>query len=232
MQAKGVTLASRFAHIEHSRIDALSDGIFSIALTLLGFDLISVVGKTTASKDLTLALAQQWPVFFSYLLGFFVLYSIWYQYHVMGQFAGRPHALMVWQHGFGLMFATLVPFATSLLGQNLNTPNMPTAVFYFGVTIFADAPVQVLFFLAQLRNGDNPVTEDAPFSGKTYTRLGLLLMSIMSVFGLISVLIALWQPWVAIGLYSIYLASRVNPVTTFNRMLPRFERLVSDKRSS
>lgn len=215
-----------FQDIEHSRIDALSDGIFAIALTLLGFDLIGSVKKTSEAKDLSAGLAEQWPIYFSFLMGFFVLYAIWYQYHVMAQFAGRPNALMVWQHGFGLLFASLVPFGTALLGENLNTPNSATAVFWFGVLIFADSPVQVIFFIALRINGHLPVTKDSPFSGETYARLGTYLSALVSVYGIVSVALALVAPWLALGLYSLYLLSKVNPVSSFNRLLLRLNRVL------
>lgn len=219
-------MAKKFLDIEHSRIDTLSDGIFAIALTLLGFDLIGSVRHASEAENLTEGLISQWPIYFSFLMGFFVLYAIWYQYHVMAQFAGRPHALMVWQHGFGLLFASLVPFGAALLGENLNTPNAAQAVFYFGILIFADAPVQLLFFLAHRRRGDNPVSEDSPFTGEVYAKLGLFMSAVTTTYGLIAVAVALISPWAAIALYTLYLASKVNPVTSFNRLVPRLNGLL------
>ena len=216
-----------FQDIEHSRIDALSDGIFAIALTLLGFDLIGSVKKASEAENLSTGLAEQWPVYFSFLMGFFVLYAIWYQYHVMAQFAGRPNALMVWQHGVVLLFATLIPFGAALLGENLNTPNAPSAVFWFGVLIFAESPIQVALFAALRIKGHLPVTEDSPFSGETYAQLGTLMNFVVSVYGLVSVLVALIAPWVALALYALYLLSKVNPVTSFNRLIPRLKRLIA-----
>jgi uncharacterized membrane protein len=213
-----------FQDIEHSRIDALSDGIFAIALTLLGFDLIGSVKKASEASNLSAGLAEQWPVYFSFLMGFFVLYAIWYQYHVMAQFAGRPNALMVWQHGVVLLFATLIPFGAALLGENLNTPNAGSAVFWFGVLIFAEAPIQVILFAALRIKGHLPVTEDSPFSGETYRRLGSLLNMVITAYGLVSVLVALVAPWLALGLFALYLVTKVNPVTSFNRLMPRLSR--------
>ena len=215
-----------FQDIEHSRIDALSDGIFAIALTLLGFDLIGSVKKASEAENLSVGLSEQWPVYFSFLMGFFVLYAIWYQYHVMAQFAGRPNALMVWQHGVVLLFATLIPFGAALLGENLNTPNAPSAVFWFGVLIFAEAPIQVLLFAALRIKGHLPVTADSPFTGETYARLGTLMNIVVTIFGLVSVLVALVAPWFALALYALYLLSKVNPVTSFNRLMPRLNAIL------
>jgi uncharacterized membrane protein len=218
-------MARKFTDIDHSRIDTLSDGIFAIALTLLGFDLIGAIKKASENGDLNEGLVHEWPIFFSFVMGFFVLYAIWYQYHVQSQFAGKPHALMVWQHGFGFMMACLVPAGAALLGESINTPNMSWAVFYFGLLIFLEGPVQLLFFIA-MRRRPMTVTEDSPFTGSEYQKMGLVLNVIVSTLGLISVVCALFLPWVALVLYSLYLLTKVNPVASFNRSIPLLRRLV------
>jgi uncharacterized membrane protein len=218
-------VARKFTDIDHSRIDTLSDGIFAIALTLLGFDLIGAIKKASENGNLNEGLLHEWPIFFSFVMGFFVLYAIWYQYHVQSQFAGKPHALMVWQHGFGFMMACLVPAGAALLGESINTPNMSWAVFYFGLLIFLEGPVQLLFFIA-MRRRPMTVTEDSPFTGSEYQKMGLVLNVIVTALGLISVVCALFLPWVALVLYSLYLLTKVNPVASFNRSIPLLRRLV------
>ena len=212
---------TKFLDIDHSRIDTLSDGIYAIALTLLGFDLIGSVKKASEGPDLASGLAEQWPVYFSFLLGFFALYATWYQYHVTAQFAGRPNALMVWQHGFGMLFVSLLPFGAALLGENLAGPHAPQAVFFFGLFIFADGPIQLLFFIALRIRGNLPVTEDSPFSGELYARMGTYMALAVTGFGVISLLCALANPWLALVLYAIHLLLKVNPVTSINSLTAR-----------
>jgi uncharacterized membrane protein len=219
-------MKSKFFDIDHSRIDALSDGIYAIALTLLGFDLISTVKKASEAENLANGLAEQWPVYFSFFLGFFVLFATWYQYHVRSQFAGTPHALVVWQHGFGLMIASLIPFGSALLAENLNTSNMAWAVCCFGIIIFVESPVQLLFFAAMRKRGGVPVSEDSPFTGATYARLGAYLAAFSTAFGAIAIGLSLVAPWNALGLYAIFLAAKVNPVGSFNRLIPRLNRVL------
>ena len=217
-------MAKKFTDIDHSRIDTLSDGIFAIALTLLGFDLIGAIKKASEESDLNHGLVHEWPIFFSFVMGFFVLYAIWYQYHVQSQFAGKPHALMVWQHGFGFMMAALVPAGAALLGESINGPNMAWAVFYFGLLIFIEGPVQLLFFIA-MRKHPMTVTEDSPFTGDQYQKMGLILNVIVTVLGAISLTTALFFPWVALGIYAVYLLTKVNPVGSFNSSMPLLRRL-------
>ena len=219
-------MAKKFTDIDHSRIDTLSDGIFAIALTLLGFDLIGSIKKASEESDLNQGLLHEWPIFFSFVMGFLVLYAIWYQYHVQSQFAGKPHALMVWQHGFGFMVAALVPAGAALLGESINTPSMAWAVFYFGLLIFVEGPVQLLFFVA-MRRRPMTVTDDSPFTGSQYQRMGVVLNVIVTGLGAISLVTALYFPWVALTLYGLYLLTKVNPVASFNGSMPLLRKLVN-----
>lgn len=201
-----------FKHLPHSRIDTLSDGIFSIALTLLGFDLIGVVREVAESEDLTAALADRWPVFFSFVLGFLVLYSIWYQYHATSQYVEGTNALVIWQHGFMFLAATLIPFASALLGETINTKNMADGVFYFGVLIFIEKPISVVFLLFNRDANSFALSEDAPVDIQTWRRMGLTWFSLITIFGAIAVSVSFFSPWLALALYGLYLLSNVNPI--------------------
>jgi uncharacterized membrane protein len=218
-------MAKRFPDIEHSRIDALGDGIYAIALTLLGLDLVGAVMKISQEPDLNSALLHEWPIFFSFVMGFFVLYAVWYQYHVYSQFAGKPHALMVWHHGLGFMVAALVPAGAALLGENINTPNMATAVFYFGLLIFIEGPISLLFLLA-MKKRPLTVTSDSPFTGEELHKMGSVYNLIVTVFGVIALTIALFAPWAGLVLYAIFLFTKVNPVGSLNSAQGRLGRLL------
>ena len=218
-------MAKRFPDIEHSRIDALGDGIYAIALTLLGLDLVGAVMKISEDPDLNSALLHEWPIFFSFVMGFFVLYAVWYQYHVYSQFAGKPHALMVWHHGLGFMVAALVPAGAALLGENINTPNMATAVFYFGLLIFIEGPISLIFLLA-MKKRPLTVTSDSPFTGEELHKMGSVYNLIVTVFGVIALTVALFAPWAGLVLYAIFLFTKVNPVGSLNSAQGRLGRLL------
>ena len=75
----------KFKNISHKLIDSLSDGVFSIALTLLGLNVVESVPEISHSKNINAAFIEHWPTFLSYTLGFIILFSSWYQYHVISQ---------------------------------------------------------------------------------------------------------------------------------------------------
>jgi uncharacterized membrane protein len=129
-------MAMQMKHISHKLIDTLSDGVFSIALTLLGLDVLSLAHGISKSEDFNGAIFEHWPTFFAYALSFFVLFSWWYQYHVTSQYVVGTNAFIVWNHGLTLGWVALMPFGAAILAENLNTPNMKWGVFYFGICLF------------------------------------------------------------------------------------------------
>ncbi|MFM9924650.1 TMEM175 family protein [Variovorax sp. H27-G14] len=102
-----------------NRLDALTDGIFAVAMTLLVLDLHipeeTAVGADEAS--LLRALAALSPKLLPYLLSFYVLGVSWLSLikaRSRGETVGEPYAK--WSL-FYLLFVTLVPFSTVLMGR-------------------------------------------------------------------------------------------------------------------
>jgi uncharacterized membrane protein len=63
-------MAMQMKHISHKLIDTLSDGVFSIALTLLGLDVLSLAHGISKSEDFNGAVFEHWPTFLLTLLAF------------------------------------------------------------------------------------------------------------------------------------------------------------------
>jgi uncharacterized membrane protein len=101
-----------------ARIEALTDGLFGVAMTILVLDVRLPDDFHPADQAaLTRALLALWPKFFPYLLSFYVLGSTWLanvklQSH--GEFVDRRCAAW-WM--FYLFLATCLPFSTSVVGR-------------------------------------------------------------------------------------------------------------------
>ena len=208
-------------NISHKFIDSLSDGVFAVAMTLLGFNVVSLVPELTKSTNLNAALAHEWPTFLAYILGFVVLLSMWHSYHTRSQYVEGTNAWIVWRHGLGLMWVALLPFGVALLASNLNTSNRKWGVFYFGVCLFGSTWTGLL--QAAFVKFKVPVNfvEELPISPETMRKVMLIFDGITSVLGLILVGISLLNPWVALVGYSLYIFTNTNPVKFLNRLMPR-----------
>ena len=106
------------ARFELGRLDALSDGVFAIALTLLVLDL-KLPTRTGASDDLSFeeALVRQIPHILSWILSFAILARLWIVQHALLVGGGqRSRAFMGWNFVF-LGAVSVVPFTASLIAE-------------------------------------------------------------------------------------------------------------------
>jgi uncharacterized membrane protein len=103
-----------------ARIEALSDGLFAIAMTLLilGIAAPSARGITTEKEvgQVLLALA---PKFFTYLLGFVTLGIFWVGHATQFKFIHQTDRHLTWLSIFFWMFVSIIPFSTGFLSEFL-----------------------------------------------------------------------------------------------------------------
>jgi hypothetical protein len=101
-----------------ARIDALTDGIFAVAMTLLALDVRLPDDLHPAdARALLEALKGLWPKFFPYVLSFYVLGTSWLsliRLRSRREFVDRRYAS--WWLTY-LLFATCLPFSTTVVGR-------------------------------------------------------------------------------------------------------------------
>lgn len=99
-----------------SRIEALTDGIFAFAMTLLVLTL-TLPDDTQTGMSLSQLLLAQWPKFFNYALSFLLLAAFWIVHHRQFHFIRRTNRGHLWINIGILMFVALVPFTTDVVGD-------------------------------------------------------------------------------------------------------------------
>jgi len=225
-------MSKQIKHISHKLIDTLSDGVFSIALTLLGLDVVGLVHGISDSEDFNAAMFDNWPTFLAYILGFVVLFSWWYQYHVTSQYVVGTTAMIVWNHGFTMAWVALMPFGVALLAENLNTPNMKWGVFYFGICLFGQYwTVLIQRLVVGIFRGDTTTTWEDDFfladkSKGEQNRALLIFYGFPAILGVISVSLCFVNAWVALAGYAFYILTTANPVRNLNALLPALTKLI------
>ena len=125
-----------------TRIEAFSDGVFAIVVTLLVLELKVPALKDHASvSELAHQLLELVPKFLSWLISFIIVCKFWLNHnHVLG-LAHHADYAMVWLNSIFLMGQAFIPFPTALMGEY---PDNPLAVSFFG-GVFA---VNTLLFIA------------------------------------------------------------------------------------
>jgi len=96
------------------RLEAFSDGVFAIVITLLILDIKVPEG---AHGQLGAALAAQWPQYVAYLLSFLIVGIIWLNHHATVNLVSRTdHRLQVYNLGL-LLAVSVLPWPTALLAE-------------------------------------------------------------------------------------------------------------------
>ncbi|HEY6306459.1 MAG TPA: TMEM175 family protein [Candidatus Angelobacter sp.] len=118
---------------ETSRIEAFSDGMFAIAITLL---ILEVKVPVPAEGHLAQGLLRQWPSYLAFLLSFVYIGVMWMNHHRMFTHIRRSNDTLLVLNLLLLLGVTAVPFPTAVLAAHLGTPDQRTAaVFYNAVFI-------------------------------------------------------------------------------------------------
>ena len=100
-----------------TRIEALSDGIFAIAMTLLVLDLY-VPAADLHGDELAKSLCALAPRLLAYVMSFVLISQFWLALHAMFHNLARVDRSFMWWNLFFLLTITAVPFSTSLLGTH------------------------------------------------------------------------------------------------------------------
>jgi uncharacterized membrane protein len=105
-----------------SRLEAFSDGVIAILITIMVLELRPPHGSDFA------ALRETLPAFLSYVLSFVYLGIYWNNHHHMLHLTKRVTGGILWANLHLLFWLSLVPFVTAWMGENHNAPQ-PTALY-------------------------------------------------------------------------------------------------------
>ena len=123
-------------HLTKGRLEALSDGIFAFAMTLLVIGL-NLPDKATVVQSNVFAfhfLISLFSDFFHYVLAFLILGAFWLSQHQQFHSVKVPDKVFTWINLVTLMFVALLPFSTSFSGD---FPGASVGAMVFEANLFA-----------------------------------------------------------------------------------------------
>lgn len=107
-----------------ARLEAFSDGVFAIAITLLVLEIrVPYPDATEHGQALLLALRRLWPSYLGYALSFVTIGIMWANHHSMFHYIRRADRYFVLIHVMFLMCISFLPFPTALLAAYLPEPD-------------------------------------------------------------------------------------------------------------
>jgi uncharacterized membrane protein len=121
---------------ETGRVEAFSDGVFAIAITLLVLDIRI---EPDQYDHLLKALVKEWPSYFAYVTSFFTVGSVWIAHHYLFTRLKYIDPVLLRLNLVLLLAAAFLPFPTAVLSQafEASTQSERAAVAFYGLTALA-----------------------------------------------------------------------------------------------
>jgi uncharacterized membrane protein len=135
-------------HSETARLEAFSDGVFAIALTILVLDLRLPPLETVTPGELIRAVLDLWPSYFAFALSFATILIMWINHHARMGLIGRTDGLLMFANGFVLFMVVALAFPTGLVGEYLTGPAAKGAVFTYALFVLGASGAWNVFMIA------------------------------------------------------------------------------------
>lgn len=134
--------------LSKGRMEALTDGIFAIAMTLLVLELkVPDLPKSTSPEELLKSIGHEAPAFFSFWVSFLYCGLLWVLHHLAMHFIRYLQIALVWLNLFFLMAISVMPFSCGLLGHFMR--NKVAQEIYFGNMFAAAALLAAQWLVAK-----------------------------------------------------------------------------------
>ena len=189
-----------------TRLEAFSDGVLAIIITIMVLELKVPHGETMA------ALWPLLPVFLSYVLSFVYVGIYWNNHHHMLHAVRQVDGATLWANLHLLFWLSLFPFATGWMGEN-HFAAMPSAL-YGGVLLMAAIAYWILVVTIIGEEGADSLLAKAvgkDFKGKLSA----------AAYAVAIVLCFAFQQWAAQAIYVLVALIWLIPDRRIERVLPR-----------
>jgi uncharacterized membrane protein len=169
-----------------ARVEAFSDGVLAVAITLLVLDLkVQTDGGPLGSQ-----LRHELPQFAAYVVSFFIIGVIWVNHHALFSLAARLDRQVVFYNLLLLMWVATIPFTTEVLADYLldHGSDARYAVVLYGLSSEGMAISFTLILRRLIRHGllYRPVTQDEGRRAVRRFGLGTVVYPIIVLVGLVS----------------------------------------------
>jgi uncharacterized membrane protein len=203
--------------MDRGRLEAFSDGVFAVAITLLALNLtVAGPGHGPLARQLT----HQWPAFVAYAISFFTIGIIWVNHHALFRTFASVDRVVVFLNLALLFFIVSIPFATTTMAAYLRgggaDAHLATAVFagaFEGMSIAFGA-----VFIWSIRRGLLVAALD-----KAEGRRATIRFTIGNVGYLAAIAIAFLSPAAALvisALVAVYYTFERTPAQTVEQLRP------------
>jgi uncharacterized membrane protein len=133
--------------LSSSRLEAFSDGVFAIAITLLILEIkVPNPAQGPIPRPLEQSLLMNWPAYLGYIVSFIMIGIYWVNHHyLLRLFRGTSHMLNLLNLHL-LMWICVIPFPTAILSEYMEVPGAQRlAVMLYIGSLFAPAVAWMIY---------------------------------------------------------------------------------------
>ncbi|MGH7583381.1 MAG: TMEM175 family protein [Gemmatimonadales bacterium] len=137
----------------NARLEAFSDGVFAIAMTLLIIDIqLPSSASIGSSAELWRALRHLMPAIFAFVMSFVILLIAWVNHRGALRLMSRSAPSFMYANGLLLLTIVFMPFPTALLGSFVLTDRAAPAVVLYDALLGVQAFTWLLLGTAAINN--------------------------------------------------------------------------------
>ena len=179
-----------------NRLEALSDGVFGVAITLLILAIaVPELSKTDlADGQLLHMVIALWPKVLVYVMSFLIVGIFWVGHAIMFAYIHRSDRTLLYLNTLLLMTVSFIPFAADLLGRY---PREPVALAVYGLTLaFGGVMFEVVWIYASKKH--RLIRANMPHD---LIHLGKIVILITPVIYTLAAVLAFWNSYLSLGIY-------------------------------
>jgi len=179
------------------RLEAFSDGVFAIAITLLILEIKVPGAEELKNEKLGSYLLHQWPKYFAYIFSFGVLGIYWTNHHYLYKLYRRTDHWFNMLNVLFLMTIAFLPFPSAILGEYIHEPEQfGTSVRFYALGIAMPAVVWLASWLYASHNKrliDHRLSDD-------FIRLLTRQFILSNLLYLVAILLSFYYPGASLAL--------------------------------
>jgi uncharacterized membrane protein len=193
------------------RLEAFSDGVFAIAITLL---VLELGVSANAAEDLVAAIIEQWPAYLAYITSFMTLGVMWLRHTGVTSMLRAGDSLLFRINLLVLLLAAFLPFPTKLISEFIGEyePERIAVLFYGVVLLLLD--LAMVAFARYGVEGRRLVRD-----GVSDTRLRAAIAPVSLAFYVCAIAVGYLLPTIGVTLYLVIALYLGVPARTIHRLL-------------
>jgi uncharacterized membrane protein len=217
-------LSTREYGLEKNRLEALIDGIFAVALTLLVLDIKLPEDATIATnQQLVARLVGLERHFVIYAISFVVIGMYWVNHHIQFHFVMRTTRTLIWINLLYALLISFLPFSTDLIGDHKELV-LPCVI--YGLTLLSLSATSYLNLRYMSRHPELASAELTPHVIRILDRR----IAFFALVSLLSIAVSFYSTRVALYVYFLFVVAHFIPGSIDAHLARQPDRRKGDRR--